>query len=47
MILRTIPEGIGPGILLILVCAIGIRKGAEDMAVIAAVLAVLMTAFIH
>ena len=47
MILQTIPEGIGPDILLILVCAIGIRKGAEDMAVIAAVLAVLMTAFIH
>ena len=47
MILRTIPEGIGPGILLILVCAIGIRKGAVGMAVIAAVLAVLMTAFIH
>ena len=47
MILRTIPEGIGLGILLILVCAVGIRKGAVGMAVIAAVLAVLMTAFIH
>ena len=47
MILRTIPEGIGLGILLILVCAIGIRKGTVGMAVIAAVLAVLMTAFIH
>ena len=47
MILQTIPEGIGPGILLILVCAIGIRKGAVGMAAIAAVLAVLMTAFIH
>ena len=47
MILRTIPEGIGLGILLILVCAIGIRKGPVGMAVIAAVLAVLMTAFIH
>ena len=47
MILQTIPEGIGLGILLILVCAIGIRKGAVGMAVIAAVLAVLMTAFIH
>ena len=47
MILQTIPEGIGPGILLILVCAIGIRKGAVGMAVIAAVLAVLMSAFIH
>ena len=47
MILQVIPEGLGPGILLILVCAIGIRKGAVGMAVIAAVLAVLMTAFIH
>ena len=47
MILRTIPEGIGLGILLILVCTIGIRKGTVGMAVIAAVLAVLMTAFIH
>ena len=47
MILQTIPEGIGPDILLILVCAIGIRKGTVGMAVIAAVLAVLLTAFIH
>ena len=47
MILQTILEGIGLGVLLILVCAIGIRKGAVGMAVIAAVLAVLMTAFIH
>ena len=47
MILQTIPEGIGPGILLILVCAVGIRKGAVGMAVIVAVLAVLMTVFIH
>ena len=47
MILQTIPEGIGPGILLILVCAVGIRKGAVGMAVIAAVLAAIMTAFIH
>ena len=47
MILQTIPEGIGLGVLLILVCAIGIRKGAVGMAVIVAVLAVLMTAFIH
>ena len=31
MILRTIPEGIGLGILLILVCTIGIRKGAVGM----------------
>ena len=47
MILRTIPEGIGLGILLILVCAVGIRKGAVGMAVIAAVLAAIVTAFIH
>ena len=47
MILQTIPEGIGLGVLLILVCAVGIRKGTVGMAVIAAVLAVLMTAFIH
>ena len=47
MILQTIPEGIGLGFLLILVCAVGIRKGAVGMAVIAAVLAALMTAFIH
>ena len=47
MILQTIPEGIGLGILRILVCAIGIRKGTVGMAVIVAVLAVIMTAFIH
>ena len=47
MILRTIPEGIGLGILLILVCTIGIRKGTVGMAVIAAVLAAIMTVFIH
>ena len=35
MILQTIPEGIGLGILLILVCAIGIRKGEVGMTVIA------------
>ena len=29
MILQVILEGIGLGILLILVCAIGIRKGAK------------------
>ena len=28
MIVQVILEGLGPGILLILVCAIGIRKGA-------------------
>ena len=47
MLLQVIWEGIGLGVLLILVCAIGIRKGAVGMAGIAAVLAVLMTAFIH
>ena len=31
MILQTILEGIGLGVLLILVCAIGIRKGAVGM----------------
>ena len=36
MILQVILEGIGLGVLLILVCAIGTRKG---MAVISAVLA--------
>ena len=33
MILQVILEGIGLGVLLILVCAIGIRKGAVGMAV--------------
>ena len=31
MILQTILEGIGLGVLLVLVCAIGIRKGAVGM----------------
>ena len=31
MILQVISEGIGLGVLLILVCAIGIRKGAVGM----------------
>ena len=31
MILQVILEGIGHGVLLILVCAIGIRKGAVGM----------------
>ena len=47
MLLQTILEGLGLGVLLVLVCAVGIRKGAVGMAGIAAVLAVLMTAFIH
>ena len=47
MILQVILEGIGLGVLLILVCAIGIRKGAVGMAVIAMVLAAMMTIFTH
>ena len=47
MILQTILEGLGLGALLILVCAVGIRKGAVGMAVIAAVLAAIMTVFIR
>ena len=47
MILQTILEGLGLGALLILVCAGGIRKGAIGMAVIAAVLAAMMTIFLH
>ena len=31
MILQTILEGIGLGVLLVLVCTIGIRKGAVGM----------------
>ena len=42
MLLQVILEGIGLGVLLVLVCAIGIRKGAVGMAVIAAVLAIIM-----
>ena len=47
MLLQVILEGIGLGVLLILVCAIGICKGAVGMAVIAAVLAAMMTVFTH
>lgn len=39
MILQVILEGIGLGVLLIFVCAIGTRKGTVGMAVISAVLA--------
>jgi hypothetical protein len=39
MLLQTVLEGLGLGILLIIICAVGIRKGAVGMAVIAAVLA--------
>ena len=42
MLLQTVLEGLGLGVLLIIVCAIGIRKGAVGMAVIAAVLAGIM-----
>lgn len=31
MILQTLPEGFGLGVLLVLVCAFGIRKGAVGM----------------
>ena len=56
MLLQVILEGIGLGVLLILVCAIGICKGAVGMvhlyspvgmAVIAMVLAAMMTIFTH
>ena len=49
MVLQTILEGLGLGVLLLLVCAVGIRKGAVGMVHLysPAVLAVLMTAFIH
>ena len=39
MIFQTILEGLGLGTLLVLVCAVGIRKGG--------VLAAIMTVFIH
>ena len=39
MLLQTVLEGLGLGVLLIIICAVGIRKGAVGMAVIAAVLA--------
>ena len=45
MILQVILEGIGLGVLLILVCAIGIRKGTVGMAVISAALAAIMMLF--
>ena len=47
MILQVILEGIGLGVLLILVCAIGIRKGAVGMVLISAALAAIMSVFIH
>ena len=42
MLLQTVLEGLGLGILLIIICAVGIRTGAVGMAVIAAVLARIM-----
>ena len=47
MILQTILEGFGLGVLLVLVCAVGICKGTAGMAVISAVLAGIMTVFVH
>ena len=40
-------EGLGLGALLVLVCAIGIRKGAVGMAVISAALSGVMCIFLH
>lgn len=42
MLLQTVLEGLGLWILLIIICAVGIRKGTVGMAVIAAVLAGIM-----
>ena len=42
MLLQTVLEGLGLGVLLIIICAVGIRKGTVGMAVIAAVLAGIM-----
>ena len=42
MLLQTVLEGLGLGVLMIIICAVGIRKGAVGMAVIAAVLAGIM-----
>ena len=42
MLLQTVLEGLGLGVLLIIICAVGIRKGTVGMAVIAAVLARMM-----
>ena len=40
-------EGLGLGALLVLICAVGIRKGTAGMAVISAALAAIMPVFIH
>ena len=42
MLLQTVLEGLGLWILLIIICAVGIRKGTVGMAVIAAALARIM-----
>ncbi len=47
MLLQVILEGLGLGALLVLICAVGIRKGAVSMAVIAAVLAGIMMLFME
>ena len=39
--------GAGSGALLVLICAVGIRKGTVGMAVIAAVLAGIMAVFVR
>lgn len=47
MILQTLLEGFGLGVLLVLVCAFGIRKGAVGMAIISAVLSGIMMIFVR
>lgn len=47
LILKTILEGAGLSALLLLVCAVGIRKGTVGMGFLAAMLAGIMTLFIH
>ena len=47
LILKTIFEGLLLGALLVLVCAVGIRKGAVGLAITAAILSAVMTIFIH
>lgn len=47
MVLQVLLEGVGLSVLLVLVCAIGIRNGAVGMAVIAAVLAGIMVLLVR
>lgn len=49
MLLQVILEGLGLGVLLVLICAAGIRKGAVGMVHLysPAVLAAMMTIFTH